>query len=462
MRVAFHNLEGWGLSWARRLVDEGNDVLMYHASKDHREVGMGLVRIEGNYDKWVAWGKQNPATIFFFDCSGAGEKAELLRQQGCLVIGSGKLQDRAEKERAWFMAACDEMGMKTPPTKEFATISGVIAFLESDPEQEDENADGGWAWKSEKYLEAAATFVGADTQAVLRYLSFARERFGDATKCILQEKIKGAALSTAQWFDGKRFVGPVEGTQEHKAFLDGDLGPATGCACNVVWFYDSKHPVVCDRLNWSAFEAWLVKQKAGPGIYDLNAIITKDAAYVLEATFRLGSDSEMTSQRAIKSLSALLAHLVGTPRWPEAEDYETVDDIFDTSQIYCSVRVSVPPYPTEAKQVSEMTVAQGTPIYGADGCWAKQFVVYDVRRGTYAPLEVASPFGMVGISLSAGKSLQAAFNRCYAYLDKKNPKGLKVANMQYRTDAAKVLGKDIEEYMSLGLDMPRGIVWKVN
>jgi hypothetical protein len=331
-------------------------------------------------------------------------------------------------------------GTAVPPSREFSTISDAIKFVAG-------KGDKSYYFKSNRYLESDATY-GGDADEVAKYLETRiQKRYGNNISCIIQEKIKGVAVSTAQWFNGRSFVGPVEATIEHKKAWNDDLGPSTGCSFNLIYFYEEVEPSIVKALNWRKFEAVLRDAQASPGLYDINALLGEDdgAAYFLEFTPRLGYDSEITSQQAISDLGGFLFNLaLGKP----------VDHFFDTSKLYGSIRLSIPPYPWENydPKAPPKKSCVGTPVWGVDGLWDGSFVAYGLSMGDDG-LEVADPSGMVGLSASTGQSVDKIFERCVEYAKEE----LTVPGLQFRTDAAACVNKDLKAMKKLGYEVPRGV-----
>ena len=438
MKIAYHSLDGSTISWARRLYDEGADILLYIPSKESNRIGENIVPKTESKEEWMEWGDGDSSTIYFFDASGSGELGDTLKKEGKIVIGSGKFMDKLESDRKFGEELAKKVGISCPPTKNFTSISAAIAFLSKDPEQE--VGDGGWAWKSNKYLGSDATLVSKDSEEITEHLEHVKERFGDNIKCILQEKIKGVAVSTARWFDGTRFVGPFEGTLENKKFMNDDKGPSTGCSLNTVWFY-IEIPRVAYELKWMELEGEFVRNEAPPGLYDINAILDKERAWFLEWTPRLGIDSELTSQRGITSLSGFLEALaLGKP----------VDHFFRVSTCYHGVRISIPPYPNEIDKLAEMgdkNPAKGVRVRKVKDTWESFFVnmgcAWDAETGLYC----VSPFGYLGCCVTDDPSIKKGYEKIYKFLEK-----LSVQDVQYRTDAADVILKDVQKMISLGWD----------
>jgi phosphoribosylamine--glycine ligase len=438
-QFAYYSEGAASVSWARRLYDEGHDVLFYIPEKVSSKIGENIVPKTQNKEEWLEWGGRSTDTIYFFDATGSGELGDTLRKQGKHVIGAGKFMDKLEKDRVFGETLAKKVGITCPPAKSFNSISAVLAHLETDPQQE--SGDGGWAWKSDKYLGSDATIVAKDTEEVKEHLEHVKERFGDNVKCILQEKIKGVAVSTARWFDGRVFVGPFEGTIENKKFMNGDKGPATGCSLNTVWFYPDI-PRVAYELKWMGLESEFRDNDAPPGLYDINAILDKEHAWFLEWTPRLGIDSELASQRGITSLSGFLEALVHG---------QNVDHFFKVDTAYHGVRISIPPYPNEFKELAELgdkNPAKGVRVRNYDGTWDKFFVnvgcAWDEKTGLY----VVCPFGFIGACVTDSTSIKKGFEKIYKFLEK-----LSVQDLQYRTDAADVILKDVQNIMKYGWDL---------
>ena len=445
MRFACIDPEAVGLSWTARLRDENCDVRHYILPSHQREVGTNIVPKMDSLHQLLAWCKEKP-TIAMFYSSGMGKKsndvpigADEFRKAGIPTIGAGSFCDRLEKDRSFGEKIARVIGCKIPPTKEFSTLSQTIALAKT-------VGDEHWYFKSDKYLESDATYGGSGEELV-HYLEHLQEKYGNAIPNILQQKIKGVALSTACWWNGRSFVPPFEATIEHKKFMDGDIGPSTGCAFNAVWFYDSETPKVVQSLKWMALEGIFQRFDAPPGLYDINAIISeKDGeAYFLEWTPRCGWDSEATSHRLLEiPLCDFLARL-SAGRLAEAP--------FSTKDIAYSFRLSVSPYPWEHNENAKKTCV-GAPVYGVDGIWDGHFIGYSVAMNDEGNVYVADRNGLVGLSLATGKNLKALHDEALAYVKDE----LKGCSLQYRSDGASVIKRDAEGLKALGYDIHPGLL----
>ena len=432
MRVCIYSGAGLGLSIWKRLADEGSDVLVYVEEQHCKRVGEGIVPKCNNYAQWVAWGRQDPKTIFLFDLSGAGEKADALRKAGCLVVGGCKFFDRLEKDRAWSEQLHASIGIAVPESHRFSTISDARNFAASNKAT--------WVFKTNQYIDASTTYLPKDPEDLVHYLDYIEHAYGNSRTCILQEKLDGFALSTARWFNGKTFVGPYEATLEHKKFLNDDKGPATGCSLNCIFYYQDDEPKIAKNLHWDALGDLFRKNESAPGLYDINALLSEDDGkpYFLESTPRFGWDSEATSQKGITNYSELLYNLaMGLG----------VDHLFNRELYFNAVKLSVPPYPYEG-HIGKLSVRNScldVPVWGTDGLWSKHFIGYGLRHDPEMGLVVADELGWVGLSSAMGKDPLSPFDACYAFIDKK----LRVPNLQFRTDAKERIEEDLDAIVDL-------------
>lgn len=432
MRFAIYSVEGDSLSWAKRLADEGNEVLFYNPSTSYKDVGEGIIPTTRNYEELVSWGRGG---VFVFDHTDAGKRADVLRRMGQRVVGGGSFCDELEGDRQHGIEVARQIGMPVPKTWSFSTISESLAWLRKQ--------DGGFYFKPDKDIGTDATCGDKDVEGVIRKIEEIRRNHGDSIVNILQERIPGVDLSTARWWNGHDWAGPFEATIEHKALLAGEMGLSTGCSFNALWFYEE--PEIAETLGWEQLGAYFRHQEAPPGIYDVNCRVSEEDGlpYFLEFTPRFGCDSEPTSQKGIKDLGKLLSTV--------AEGGKLDDDLFIRRAIFASVRLYIPPYPfDDVALIPDKKSCIGTPIWGADGLWEKHFIGYSLKYDQKQGLCMSNKSGLVGLASGTGRSIKMAFKDVYDYLDSDE---LEVTNLGYRPDAAQIIGKDFDALVSLGYDI---------
>jgi phosphoribosylamine-glycine ligase len=451
-RFAIVSGDSSGLSWWKRLHDEGHEILVYivPGGKNGKDpmgsthIGDGLVPKTENLSRLLEWAKQSK-TIAFFDSAStrpgkvAGTIAQRFTDASIPVVGAGLFCERLEEDRLFGERLAQSIGCPIPETKSFSTISDTLAFAK---EQGDDDA---WYFKTDTYKESDATQGCKNGEQLVAYLTYVKKHFGDRIPNLLQRNIPGIALSTACWFNGLDFVPPFEGTIEHKKFMDGEIGPSLGCAINAVWFYDDDTPKIAKDLGWEHLSGLFRKQKAPAGLYDINAVIseTDGRPYFLEWTPRCGWDSEAISQRLFESDLGLFLEGLATGKLAELP--------VSTRELAYGVRVSIPPYPWEHDENGKPN-SIGVPVLGPDGIWDGNFIGYALRQGENG-LEVADRSGLVGVVMATGRSLKKAHREVMDYARDQ----LWVKGLQYRTDGDKAMAKDAESITALGYPVPKGL-----
>jgi hypothetical protein len=114
---------------------------------------------------------------------------------------------------------------------------------------------------------------------------------------------------------------------------------------------------------------------------------------------------------------------------------ETVPDMSARYPFCASVRLSIPPYPTEG--LPEKFYKAGVPIENLDPQDLQHFFAYDLRkRGESDEFETAGLCGWIGSPIMLGETPGQAFDDCYEVL-----KMVRVPNGQYRTDVCEATCK---------------------
>jgi len=412
---------------------EGAEVRVWIEPKEARSVGQNLVPTGGtavDLVKWVREGfvRGEPGFVLF-DASGDGPLAEEVRASGVPIVCGGKFMDRMEKDREFGFEIAENIGATLPPYESFDSFDAAIEFARG-------LGETAAYFKSDRYLDSDATY-GADTgEDMVEYLEELIKRYGGHGKCIIQEKIKGVPISTARWWNGRDWVGPVQYTIEHKKFLTGDVGPSTGCALNAVWFDHAGKSKLYDALGFPALASVMRDKQAPPGLYDANALVAPTGdAYFLEWTPRLGYDSEMTSFRLMPNLSEHL-YAIATGGEPPAPS----DDLA------YGLRIGIPPYPWEHSKKDHPKNAVGSLISGEVGdLFSGPFIGMQLRLSDEGQVQVASPEAIVGITYAQGSHIENLAKKA-----EKAAKALKPGSLSYRVDGAKVLMEDAKAIRKAG------------
>jgi phosphoribosylamine--glycine ligase len=440
MRVAVVSKFGSGLSFVMRLIDEGHDVLFFNEGEGLNKIGKGIAPLASGWAHVLDWCKVGAGagipTLLWFDSSGAGERADEARKAGLYVVGGSAFCDKMEKDRSFGFKMAERIGATLPPYVEFPDLAQTIEYAKG-------LGDTEVYWKSDKYLGADGTQGLKDSERAVKYLTRVAAKHGTHFTNMLQLKIEGVAFSTQRWFNGREFVGPVEHTIEHKKFMNDDIGPATGCAFNSVWFQDESD--VAEMLGFEQLAAVLRENDAPPGCYDANSIIDEDGQpHFLEWCARCGYDAEPTSLRLVPDLGGFLWYLAtgqGAPVLPR------------TGVIAHTIRLSIPPYPSEAVEPGEKASSIGVGIDGIDGYWDGHFIAYDLMLDEHGHA-MATSEGVVGLAYAEGKSL-ARLNKTVVDYAKDE---LRIPGLMFRTDADKAIGADAKKLEAAGVEVPQGLL----
>lgn len=255
---------------------EGNKVKMFIGYRPAAEIGGGFVPKVKNWEKHIDW-----ADLIVFDYTGYGKIATELRQKGKLVIGGTEYSDKLELDRSFGQEELKRHKIKTLPFKEFNSFHEAIEYVKSNPNSYVIKPSG--EIQDLKQL----LFVGKedDGSDIIRVLKAYEKSWGDKMGAFqLQRKVKGVEVSVAAYFNGKKFLKPVNVTFEHKKLFPKELGVSTGeMGTSMFWTNDS--PIFDATLG--KFENTLAKDNF-VGHIDINCIVNSSGIFPLEFTSRFG------------------------------------------------------------------------------------------------------------------------------------------------------------------------------
>jgi phosphoribosylamine--glycine ligase len=254
------------------------------------------------------------------------------------------------------------------------------------------------------------------------------------TSMIVQRIVDGVEVSTEGWFNGRDFLRPFNHTFEEKRFMEGNLGPNTGCMGNVVLARESNK---LTRATVERLKPFL--SKVGyRGPVDVNCIVNETGAYALEATARFGYDAIEALVEGLKEpfIDVLFETAVGTKKSMDL-----------TEDAMIAVRLSVPPYPAEDVKQKDW----GDPIIGINLDNIKHLFLCNVFADHADNLfKVAPADGLVLKATAHGGKKGADYtsfarDRVYRTLD-----NIKCSNKQYRLDIGKRVNGDLAKLISWG------------
>ena len=268
----------WGeiLDLAYAAQNEGNKVKLFISDSASHEIGAGFVPKVRDWQKHIKW-----ADLIIFDYTGYGKIASELRSEGKLVIGGTEYTDMLELDRTFGQDELKRHKIKTLPFKEFNTFHEAIEYVKANPNSYVIKPSG--EIQDLKQL----LFVGTedDGSDIIRVLKAYEKSWGDKMGIFqLQRKVKGVEISVAAYFNGSKFIKPINITFEHKKLFPKELGVSTG-EMGTSMFWTGENAIFDATL--SKFESTFAKDKF-VGHIDINCIVNSNGIYPLEFTSRFG------------------------------------------------------------------------------------------------------------------------------------------------------------------------------
>lgn len=406
MKYILLSKDGDFLPLLYRMQEDGEEVIAYVDEVD--DIHKGLTPLADDaLEIEVA-----PDDVIIFDMVGAGKAADQLKKRGNTVIGGGSFNDKIELDRKFGTDFMQKHDIQTPPTWEFNSMDEVRNHVEKNAER--------YVFKPNGNLETDLTYVSSSSEDLLAVLPWIESRIPEGTEFELQQFVEGVEMSTEAWFNGDKFLLPINSTMEEKKFMAGNVGPATGCMGNVVWVWDDETSEFLYEYLFKPLEPELRKHNyLGP--LDINGIWTTDGIYGLEWTSRFGYD-------AIQAFSRVLSR----PIQQVLKELPTLDRLpVNSGVLGVGVRVSIPPFPSEGE-------VPNVPILGADDTEHLYFA--DVKIDDNLGLVCAGTDGYVLSVCAEAKSHKKALATAYEVID-----NLEIPNKQYRIDIGERYSNDRAE-----------------
>ncbi len=255
---------------------EGHHVKLAITDTNFTEVGNGFVPKIKHWQAQVAW-----ADVVVFDYTGFGKHAEELRAMGKHVIGGTEYTDRLELDRSFGQEELKKHGIKILNYKEFHSFEDAIEFVQLHPDKYVIKPCG----EISDYKQLL--FVGNedDGSDIIRILRAYQKTWGDEMGIFqLQKKVAGVEIGVSAFFNGQRFISPININFEHKKLFPRELGVSTG-EMGTSMFWSEKNPIFEATLR--KFETTLA-QVGYVGHIDINSIVNGNGIYPLEFTCRFG------------------------------------------------------------------------------------------------------------------------------------------------------------------------------
>lgn len=390
---------------------EGHEVRYFINKPADKEVADGFVAKSEDWRADVDW-----ADIIVFDDIwigdeiGTGALSQELRAQGKLVVGGSPATDLLEDDRGYAMEILEKHGISTLRHKEFSDFDEGIAHVEKarkayviKPLGEVQNV--------KRLLYVGHQPDGSDVVDVLRAY---KKAWGGRMKGFqLQERVSGVEVAVCGFFNGEKFIEPVNLNFEHKKLFNNNIGPSTG-EMGTSMFWCARNNLFNRTLG--KLEKWLAKENY-VGSIDLNCIVNGSGIYPLEFTPRFGYPTIMLQAESMTTPIGQFFLDLAAGKDPKLKTHRGYQ---------VGVRICVPPFPFHDEATFEENSRNAAIVYRADN---KDGLHIQDTKLVDGQWRVAGDHGVVLFVTGKGPTMAEARAQAYRRVGH-----VIIPNMYYRTD----------------------------
>jgi len=401
--VSFDGLIG-DIAW--QVEKEGHEAKYYIKNEDNQDIADGFVPKTDDWEKEVDWSD----VIVFDDVLGQGTMAQRLRAEGKLVVGGTEYTDRLEDDRTFGQEELKKHGINILPYREFTSFDDAIEFVKENPSRYVVKPSGE-AQNIKRMLFVGEEEDGKDVIQVLE--AYRKVSMEDIKVFQLQRKVSGVEIAVGAFFNGERFVYPLNINFEHKKLFPGQIGPSTGeMGTSMYWSGANK----IFNMTLLKLEATLREEKY-TGYIDLNCIVNATGIYPLEFTARFGYPTIFIQQEGIQVPMADFLYGLADG---------SLNGFKTKRGFQVGVRIVVPPYPFDDQDTFERYSNNAAVLFKKQHYEGVH--IEDVKNINGQWL-VAGTSGVVLVVVGTGHTMKQAQNQVYHRV-----KNIIIPNMYYRTD----------------------------
>ena len=406
-KFLFVSLVGLAIDLAWQIKKDGHDVKVHIESSGDRDIGDGFIPKVENWKEHVEWAD----IVVFDDVMGQGTLAKRLRAQGKIVFGGSPYTDRLEDDRSFGQDELKRLGVSILSYQMFTDFDEGIQFVRDNPAPYVIKPSG----KAQNHKQLLFVGMEEDGSDVIRMLETYKRVWANKIKVFqLQKKVSGVEVAVGAFFNGKRFITPINVNFEHKKLFPGDVGPSTS-EMGTSMFWSSPNKLFNATLK--KFEETLAGE-GYVGYIDLNCIVNNNGIYPLEFTARIGYPCIQIQQEGI---TMPMGELV----WNLANGVDF--EIKTKKGFQLGVQLVVAPYPYDDKRVFEENSKDTVIVF------KKRFNQEGVHLGDIKLVNeewmVAGYTGICVIVVGSGQTMSQAKQQSYSRVQ-----NILIPNMYYRTD----------------------------
>lgn len=405
LNVLFVSIDGLISGIAHQAVQEGHNIRLHIIDPKFSDIADGFIPKSLDWKKDVKW-----ADLIVFDDIGYAKEVKRLKKQNKLVVGGTQYTDKLEHDRTFGQNELKKVGVPIALFKEFRSFDEAIKFVESHPTRYVIKPSGD-AQNTKHFI-----FVGKEKngQDVINVLKTYKKRYSKKIKVFqLQERIIGVEVAVGAFFNGRKFIRPININFENKPMFPGNVGLMTGeTGTAMFWSKDNKF----FKQTLARFERTLSKEKY-VGYIDLNCIVNKGGIFPLEFTSRFGYPCIFIQAAGIETPFTDFLYKMAAGKIKK----------FKTKKgLQIGVRLFVPPYPLKNKKIFETFGKNKTILFkkhNFKGLFIEEVKLVDNNW------TVAGNAGVVLVATGTGKTLKKVQKKIYSRL-----KNIMLPNSYYRND----------------------------
>lgn len=405
-KFLFASLTGLISDIAWQVVKEGHDVRYYIHDEKEKDIADGFVPKSKDWEKDAKWAD----IVVFDDTLGQGARAQALRLGGKPVIGGTPYTDNLEDDRSFGQEELKKAGVTIIPYQEFDSFDLAIEFVKKNPDRYVIKPSG------EAQNVKRRLFVGEEENGddVVGMLEAYKRAFSEEIKVFqLQRRVSGVEVAVGAFFNGKKFVTPVNINFEHKKLFPGEVGPPTGEMGTAMFWSE---PNALFNRTLLKMESKLAEE-GYVGYIDVNCIVNNNGIYPLEFTSRFGYPTISIQQEGMLTpISDFFWELANglEPKWRTKSGFQI------------GVRIVVPPFPFDDDETFNSFSRNAAIVFKRPSLEGMH--IEDVKEVNGQWL-VAGTSGVVLIVIGTGQTMKQTQAQVYSRI-----KNVMIPNMYYRTD----------------------------
>lgn len=403
----FVTKEWWLLDMAIKVQSEWNNVKLYVWKESDKETWDWLVEKTDSWESEISW-----ADIIVFESIWNGEKIKKLREDWKMVIWWTPYTDKLEDNRCFWQQELKKHKVKTLWFEEFESFDDAIEYVRQKP----------WkyvikpSWEIQDLKQLVFIWNEEDGSDVARVLNaYKKTWWNEIWLFQLQKKVSWVEIAVWAFFNGKRFLKPINVNFEHKKLFPGELWvPTWEMGTSMFWEDHNK-----------IFEETLMKFEKTLSLewytwyIDINCIVNANWIYPLEFTCRFGYPTILIQQDAISMrFSDFLINIAN------GEDFKI--KVKKWFQIW--VMIVVPPFPYYDLKTFE-TFSKDAIIVLKDKKKNMNGIHLQELKKVNWELLITWPAGIALVVTGLGNTMKEAQKQAYTRIQ-----NILIPNMYYRND----------------------------